>query len=103
MTFNVLLFINATTKSLIIKKEHYFMTNMNRIIISVLCQRKALERQYVWKIKTQTENPQLGLLYSGKNFSMHCGNATIDQHFYINILKGFGDDAPSLCKPAKQF
>ena len=54
------------------------MTNMNGIIISVL-QRKALERQYVWKIKTKTL--KLGLLYSAKHFAMHCGNATIDQHF----------------------
>ena len=56
------------------------MTNMNGIIISVI-QRKALERQYVWKIKTKPKNPQLGLLYSAKHFAMHCGNATIEQHF----------------------
>ena len=56
------------------------MTNMNGIIISVL-RRKALERQYVWKIKTKAENPQLGLLFSAKYFAMHCDNAIIDKHF----------------------
>ena len=62
------------------------MKNMNAIIISVL-ERRALERQYVWKIKTK--NPHLGLLYSAKHFVMHCGNVTIVQTFSINILKGF--------------
>ena len=69
-----------TITNLIINKEHYFMTNMNGIIIFVL-QRKAVERQYVWKNKTKTKNPQLGLLYGAKHFAMHCGNTTIDQHF----------------------
>ena len=69
-----------TITRLIITKEHFFMTNMNGNIISVL-QRKALEMQYVWKIKIKTKNPHLGLLYSAKHFAMHCGNATIDQHF----------------------
>ena len=45
-TFNVLLFKNENYQQLIIKKEHYLMTNMNVIIFSVL-QRKALERQYM--------------------------------------------------------
>ena len=56
------------------------MTNMNGNIISVL-QRKALEMQYVWKIKIRTKTPHLGLLYSAKHFAMHYGNATIVQHF----------------------
>ena len=34
---------------------------------------------------------------------MCCENATIDQHFDINILKAFGRDAFSLNKPAKRF
>ena len=38
-----------TINRLTVKKEHYFMSNMNEIII--VLQRKALERQYVWKIK----------------------------------------------------
>ena len=70
-----------TINRLIILKEHYFLTNMNGIIIPVL-QRKALERQYVWKLKIKTKHPQLGLLYSAKHFVLHCGNVTIDQHFW---------------------
>ena len=64
------------------------MTIMNGIIISIL-QLKALERKYVWKIKTKDENPQLGLLYSAKHFAMHCDNATIDKHFKYNKYKHF--------------
>ena len=78
------------------------MTHMNGIFISVL-QRKALERQYVWKIKTKTKNPQLGLVYSAKHFAIYCGNATIDQHFWYKRFEIFVNDALSLCKPAKQF
>ena len=55
MILNVLLFKNATINILIIQKEHYFMTH-GTFFISVL-QFKALERQYVWKIKTKTKNP----------------------------------------------
>ena len=62
------------------------MTNMNEIIIPVL-QRKALERQYVWKLKIKTKHPQLGLPYSAKHFAMHCGNANIDQHFWYKHFK----------------
>ena len=46
------------------------MTNMNGIIIPSL-QRKALERQYVWKLKIKTKHLHLGLLYSAKHFAMH--------------------------------
>ena len=46
MIFNVLLFKNANYQQ-IIWKEHYFITYMNILFISVR-QRKALERQYVW-------------------------------------------------------
>ena len=75
-----------TINRLIIEKEHYFMTNMNGIIISVL-QCKALERFYVWLIKAKTKNPQLGLLYSAKHFAIHCGNAAMINTFSKNILK----------------
>ena len=62
------------------------MTTMKGIIISVL-QRKVLERQYVWKIKTKTKHPLLGLLYSAKYFAMRCSNATIDQHLLYKYFK----------------
>ena len=46
------------------------MTNMNGNIIFAL-QRKALEMQYVLKIKIKTKNHNLDLLYSAKHFAKH--------------------------------
>ena len=62
------------------------MTNVNGNIISVL-QRKALEKQYVWKINTKTKHSQLGLLYNAEHFAMRCGNVTNDQNFWYKHFK----------------
>ena len=103
MIFNVLLFKNANYQQInYIERALFYDTHERKKIISVL-QRKSLERQYLWKIKTNTKNPQLGLVYSAKHFAMYCGNATIDQHFWYKRFKIFVNDALSLCKPAKQF
>ena len=74
MTFSVLLIKNENYQQ-INYKEHYFMTNINGIIISVL-QRKCTSTQGFRKaicveIKTKTKNPRLGLLYSAKHLVCH--------------------------------
>ena len=55
MTFYVLLFKNANYQEINYKERALFYDNMNGIITSML-QCKALERQYVWKVKTKAKH-----------------------------------------------
>ena len=77
------------------------MTNVNGIIICT--SKQGFRKATCVENKTETKHPQLGLLYSAKHFAMYCDIAALINTFGINILNAFGDDALSLCKPAKQF
>ena len=81
MTFNVLLFKNANYQQINYIERALLYDKHERNYYLCISTQRLLKRQYLWKIKTKTKHPQLGLLYSAKHFAMHCGNATIDQHF----------------------